>query len=313
MSIVSSVPPELIEAVGEIEGAEVVPWDVRSDPPRQDELAVVMLPPFTAPWVKRLGELPALRAVILSSAGYDHVLHRIPDGVQVANAVGVHDTATAEIALTLALAAQRGVPQFVRDQDRGHWPRPATSRSLADRRALIVGYGGIGRALARRLLASEAVVTAVASRAREGDEFVDQVYGIDDLAELLPAADVLFLAVPLNDRTRGLIGAEYLAALPDDALVVNVARGPVVETEALIAECSAGRLRAALDVTDPEPLPQEHPLWRTPGVLISPHIGGAADAFTPRAAAYARRQIEAHVATGSLQHVVAVGGSDADD
>lgn len=309
MSIVCSVPPGLVKAVGQIDGAEILPWDVASDPPRGKDLAVVMLPPFNAPWATRLGELPALRAVILSTAGYDHVLHRIPDGVELTNAVGVHDTATAEIALTLALAAQRGLPAFVRDQDRGRWPRPTVHRSLADRRALIVGYGGIGRALARRLRACEAAVTAVASRARAGDELVETVHGIDELTQLLPATDVLFLAVPLTEATRGLIGAEELAALPDDGLVVNVARGPVVDTEALMTECSSGRLRAALDVTDPEPLPADHPLWRTPGVLISPHTGGAADAFTPRAARFAREQIAAVVATGSLARVVAVGGA----
>lgn len=307
MTLVCSVPPELFEEVGSVDGAEILPWDFRSDPPRSGELAVVMPPQFSAPWMKRLGELPGLRGVILGSAGYDHVLHLIPPGVQVANAVGVHDTATAEIALTLALSAQRDIPAFVRDQDMAEWPPPATYRSLADRRAVIVGYGGIGRALARRLLACEAQVRAVASAPRAGDEFVDTVYGIDDLAELLPAADVLFLAAPLNERTRGLIGADQLAALPDDALVVNVGRGPIVDSDALLAECETGRLRAALDVTDPEPLPKDHPLWFAPGVLISPHTGGAADVFRPRAAAYLRRQIAAMVADGSLDHVVAVG------
>lgn len=312
MPIVCSVPPQLIDRIDPVEGAEIHAWDFRSDPPRHDELAVVMVPQFGGPWVKRLAELPALRGVVLASAGYDHMLHRLPGGVQLANAVGVHDTATAEIALTLALAAQRDIPGFVRDQDAGEWGRSGVARSLADRRALIVGYGGIGRALARRLQASEATVTAVASRPRDGDEFVDRVYGIEQLGELLPTADVLFIATPLTDATRGLIGAKQLALMPDDGLVVNVGRGPILDTDALIDECAAGRLRAALDVTDPEPLPTEHPLWSTPGVLISPHTGGAADAFFPRAAAYVRTQLEAYVATGSLNHVVAVGGATSD-
>lgn len=306
---VISVPTAIAELVPSVEGAEVVAWDVADDPPRAD-LEVVVVPPTNAPFITRLAELPQLRGVVLSTAGFEHALRFLPPGVQLANAVGVHDTATAEMALALMLASQRDLPHFLRAQDEGRWLRWEDRRSLADQRVLVVGYGGIGRALAARLLACEASVTAVASRARDGDEYVDRVHPVDDLPVLLPEHDVLALAVPLSDATRRMIGAEQLALLPDDALVVNVGRGPLVDTEALMAECASGRLRAALDVTDPEPLPTDHPLWTTPGVLISPHVGGGGRAYPPRAARYVTAQIEHYLRTGDLQHVVATGQED---
>lgn len=302
-----SVPSQIAERIEPVQGVQIVPWEMDGAPPQGDEIAVAVIPQTSAPWVRRLADLPGLRAVIVGTAGYDHVVRWIPPGVPLANAVGVHDTATAEIALALILAAQRDIPTFVRDQDQGRWPDPVRRRGLADRQVTIVGYGGIGRALARRLVASEATVTAVASRARAGDEFVEQVRGIDDLPGLLGGTEILVVAVPNSAATQGLVDAQVLAGLPDDALVVNVGRGPAVDTDALIAECSTGRLRAALDVTDPEPLPADHPLWSTPGVLISPHTGGFTEAFLPRIAAYVRRQIVHFRDTGELQHVVAVG------
>lgn len=170
------------------------------------------------------------------------------------------------MALTLILAAQRGIPDYVRAQGEGRWDTTAIGqrRALADSRVVILGYGGIGRALARRLLACEAEVVAVASRARAGTSMSTPCTASRSLPSLLADAHVLVVAVPLSERTRGLVDADVLAALPDDALVVNVARGPVVDTEALLAECGSGRLRAAVDVTDPEPLPDGHPFFSTP-------------------------------------------------
>ncbi|USQ79286.1 2-hydroxyacid dehydrogenase [Ornithinimicrobium faecis] len=307
---VISVPPVIASLVEPVEGVEIVTWDVASEPPR-DDIEVVVVPPFNSPFITRLGELPKLRAVILSTAGYEHAVRFLPPGVSMANAVGVHDTATAEMALTLLLAAQRDLPTFVRAQDEGRWVELQERRALADQRVLVVGYGGIGRALAARLLACETSVTAVASRARDGDEFVDSVHSVSDLPALLAEHDMVVLAVPLSEATRGMIGAAELALLPDNALVVNVGRGPLVDTEALIAECASGRLRAALDVTDPEPLPEDHPLWRTPGVLISPHVAGGTSVFPSRQARYVQTQIEHYLSTGELKHVVATGEEQA--
>ncbi len=302
-----AVPSSLIDAVGEVQGCDLLAWDMQDPPLRHAEIEVVVAPNWRAPWMARLHELPALRAVQLGSAGFEHALRHLPEGVQLANAVGVHDTATSELALTLILASQRGLPDFVRDQADQTWNPPEEQRSLADATVLVIGYGGIGRALAQRLRACEADVIAVARLARPGDDLVDRVYAVSDLPDLLPAAGVVVLCTPLTEATRGMLDAMALARLPDDALVVNVGRGPLVDTDALVAECALGRLRAAVDVTDPEPLPPEHPLWSTPGVLISPHVGGNSNAYTPRMASYLRSQLSAYREQGSLPHTVAVG------
>jgi phosphoglycerate dehydrogenase-like enzyme len=172
---------------------------------------------------------------------------------------------------------------------------------------LVIGYGSVGRAVVQRLLPFEVEVTAVASRAREGDDLVAAVHGGDELPQLLPRHDVVIVIVPLSEATRGLVDATFLAAMPDGALLVNVARGPVVDTDALLAETSSGRLLAALDVTDPEPLPPDHPLWTSPGVLVSPHVGGATSAFRPRAVRLLRGQLRAYAAGEPLRNVVHEG------
>jgi phosphoglycerate dehydrogenase-like enzyme len=184
---------------------------------------------------------------------------------------------------------------------RGEWlagVRPA----LADRQVLLVGAGRIASAIADRLAPFEVGVTRVGTYARDDDR--GHVHANEELPELLPRHEVVVLVCPLTDQTRGMVDAAFLAALPDGALVVNVARGAVVVTDALLAEVSSGRLRAALDVTDPEPLPPEHPLWRAPNVLISPHVGGATSAFPPRARALLKEQLERFGAGRPLLNVV---------
>jgi phosphoglycerate dehydrogenase-like enzyme len=196
----------------------------------------------------------------------------------------LHDASTAEHALGLILAAQRSMPRWVDQQRRERWD-PAYTRSLADSQVLIIGYGSIGSAIERRLLPFEVAVTRVARRARPNQD----VYAVDDLHRLLPAADVVVLVLPQTDRTRGLISVPELALLRDDALVVNVGRGTALDTDALLAE--RGRVRAALDVVEPEPLPPGHPLWRAPGVLLTPHVAGGSAAFRPRAERFVREQL----------------------
>ena len=306
------MPEELRELLGPVEGVDVRFYDPRDTgtvPGGGTDVDVLSLPMTAGPWLRRLDEVPGLDAVVLSSAGYEHALPHLPEGVSLTNAVGVHDSATAELALTLMLAAQRHLPSHVLAQQTQTWgpaaPEGQPRRSLADSTVLVLGYGGIGRALTRRLLASECEVVAVASTDKPGDELVDRVHGIDRLPELLPRADILAISVPLTARTATLVDAAALAALPDGALVVNVARGGVVDTDALVAECATGRLRAALDVTDPEPLPEGHPLWSTPGVLVVPHVGGAAPSSLMRMARYLHRQLTAYRDRGRLDHVVA--------
>ena len=244
-----------------------------------------------------LPRMASLKVVQTLSAGVDNVRGRIPDGVTLCNGRGIHDTSTAELALTLILSSLRGVPDFVRAQDRHKWVqgwRPA----LADKRVLLVGYGAIGEAIEARLRPFETEVVRVARQAREG------VHAIDELPALLPDADVVVLVVPLTDATRGLVDAGFLTAMKDGALLVNVARGGVVDTPALIAELDRGRIHAALDVTDVEPLPEDHALWDAPNLLISPHVGGSSSAMWPRAHRLVRDQLHRFARGEELANVM---------
>jgi phosphoglycerate dehydrogenase-like enzyme len=283
---------------------ELALWDVAGEVPgAADGGPEIVVPPYLGRDLPlaRLAELPRLRVVQTLTAGVDDVLPFMPLGVTLCNATGVHDTSTAELTIGLTIAALRGLGDFARAQTTGTW-LSSTRTSLADRRVLLIGAGSVGRAILDRLAAFEVSVTRVATTARVDD--VGPVHGVGELAQLLRSHDVVILIVPLTPSTRGMVDAAFLAAMPDGALLVNVARGPVVDTEALVAEVSSGRLAAALDVTDPEPLPVDHPLWRAPNVLISPHVGGNSTAFVPRARALLRRQFEAYAAGEPLANVV---------
>lgn len=263
----------------------------------QVELYVTPYDFATGP-LELIARMPALRVVQTLTAGYEHVLPYLPDGVTLCNAGGLHDTSTAELAVALMLASRRGIPDFVRGQDAGQW-RHRRWESLADATVLIVGYGGIGAAVERRLAGFEvAEVLRVARRARDG------VAELSALPQLLPRADIVVVCVPLTDDTRGMVNAAFLARMRDGALLVNVARGGVVDTGALIAELAAGRLVAALDVTDPEPPPPDHPLWSVPGLLLSPHVGGNSTAFLPRAHRLIVDQLRRYAADEPLRYVV---------
>lgn len=247
-----------------------------------------------------LASLPSLEVVQTLTAGYDDVLSHLPDGVALCNAAGVHDASTAELAVGLAIAGLRGFAGFVRAQDQGIWLH-ARHDALADRRVLLMGAGAVGSAIAERLRPFEVQLEVVGTRARPG------VHGVDELDQLLPTAEVVVLAVPYGDATHHLVDAEFLATLPDGALVVNVSRGAVVDTDALLAELQTGRLRAALDVTDPEPLPPDHPLWRAPNVVITPHVGGDTSAFLPRAWRLLQEQLTRYAAGEPLTNLVRAG------
>ena len=297
-----------ITDVGPVDGLAMRAWDLSDD--LDDPSVRVVVPPMgTTERLARLAALPGLEVVQLFTAGYDHVLAHLPSGVTLCNAAGVHDASTAEFAVALMLAAQRGIPEFARAQERGEWIGQRAWPALGDRRVLIIGYGRIGRALAARLAPFEVSLTAVASRPRAGDDVVERVHGFDELPWLLPHHDIVVLLTPLTDTTRGLADAAFLASMPDGALVVNVARGQVLDTAALLAETATGRLRAALDVTDPEPLPPDHPLWHAPGVLVAPHVGGAGDTFRPRMVRLLREQLTRYAAGAPLLHVVAGPGA----
>lgn len=218
------------------------------------------------------------------SAGVETWLGRLPDGVSLVNARGAHGGSTAEWAVTVLLALRRGIPGFVRQQDRHDWTEVG-SPGLQGADVVVVGAGDLGEQTRRRLDGFGCTVTLVARTARDG------VRGIDELPDLLPDADAVVLVVPLTEATRGLVDAGFLARMKDGAALVNGSRGPVVDTDALLAELQAGRLVAGLDVTEPEPLPADHPLWDAPGLLLTPHVGGNTEGSDERAWTVAREQL----------------------
>ena len=241
--------------------------------------------------------LPELRLVQLMSAGAEKFVGRLPERVVLCNARGAHTPSTAEWAVAAALAAQRGLPYFTREQDAGRWT-PRTEHSLVGSRVLVVGAGDIGATIGRMLSGFDVELTFVARTARDG------VHAMEELPELLPHADVVVLIVPVTPQTTGMVDAAFLAAMKDDALLVNAARGVVVDTDALLAELTAGRLRAALDVTEPEPLPEGHPLWSAPNLLLTPHIAGTVPETNARATAAVTDQLSRVLAGQPLQNVV---------
>ncbi|MFH8251680.1 2-hydroxyacid dehydrogenase [Microbacterium sp. B2969] len=282
------------------DGVEVLVWSVEGPAPR-DEIDLVV-PPYMK-MADVLTHLAGVRVGLVQgqSIGYEGVADLLPSGMRFANATTVHETSTAELAVALTLAAQRRLDRFAVDTAAGVWS-PVFADSLADRRVLLLGYGGIGKAVAARLRPFEVELTAVASRARDEDGMA--VHAVDGLPDLLPQAEIVIVTLPGGEATRHIVDDAFLSALPDGALIVNVGRGPLVDTDALVRHVERGRIRAALDVTDPEPLPEGHPLWGKPGVLISPHVGGASSAMRPRIARLVRRQIEHLLAGEEPENVV---------
>ncbi|WP_432854637.1 NAD(P)-dependent oxidoreductase [Amycolatopsis sp. CA-161197] len=215
-----------------------------------------------------LGELPALRVVQTLIAGAEWVEPYLPDGVRLSRPAGARDNAVAEWVAAALLGLASGLLLAVREQGERRWRR-VESAELAGTRVVLVGAGAIGRRARDKLAGLGAAVTVVARTARAG------VHPVTELGDLVAEADAVVLLVPATAGTAGLAGAGVLARMPDGAVLVNAARGTVVDTAALTAEVLAGRLLAVLDVTDPEPLPPDHPLWTAPGCFLSPHIAGA--------------------------------------
>lgn len=311
MLTVTVPTPDLLERLADLtDRVRLVEWDLSA--PLPDEVAadveMVVIPHyFIRPGgFDVLATLPRLRVVQLPSAGFEHAVPHVPAGVTVCNGRGVHSAGTAELAVALILAVQRDLVGSVRAMERGEWHNPFGS-SLADRRVLVVGAGSVADAVVARLAPFEVDLVRVARTARDTPQ--GRVHGVDELPALVAAADVVVLTVPLDEGTHHLVDAGLLARMKDGALLVNVARGKVVDTDALLAELRSGRLRAALDVTDPEPLPPEHPLWHAPNVLVTAHQGGNTDATFPRVAALVRRQLETLLAGGEPLNVVARGGA----
>ena len=289
VSLMGGLPDGMVADVWT--GGEQLPEDA-------DEVEVVVLP-FGVPSSRMpvLAKLPRLRLIQLMSAGAENVIPFVPHGVTLCNARGAHDPAVAEWITAVILAQIRQLPRFMAAQQAGTWD-PVRSESLAGQTVLIVGYGSIGEAVERLLAPFDVTTERIARHSRPG------VLSMDGLPDALPRADIVILLVPVTSATTGLVDAHFLAQLHDGALLVNAARGSIVDTDALLAELVSGRLRAALDVTDPEPLPAGHPLWSAPGLLLTPHVAGAMTTAMSRVMVLVKDQLARYAAGEPLRHVV---------
>jgi phosphoglycerate dehydrogenase-like enzyme len=267
--------------------------------PAAADLIEFYVPPFLAeaPALEAMAKMPSLRIVQTLTAGVERLLPYMPPGVTLCNARGVHDASTAEWVVAVILASVRELPYFTSEQAAGRWSYKFTG-ALAGKRVLIVGYGSIGQAVERRLAGFEVEVHRVARTARPG------VAPARELPALLPRADIVILLAPGTPETAGMVDKAFLAAMKDGALLVNAARGPLVVTGALTEELRRGRLAAALDVTDPEPLPAGHPLWDLPNVLITPHVAASTPVSVERALAFVRAQAKRFLNGEQLLNVV---------
>lgn len=279
------------ELIGEVSGAEVVPYDPNSGSLSPDQQAAeVLIPPYRSSHrpIPLIQQLPHLRMVQLLSAGADEWASDVPTSVTLASARGAHAGPVSEWALSAILALYRQWPDLVRFQDARTWAhRRVRLDTLAGKNVLILGAGSIANATANKLHAFDANATLVGRRPRRGTR------GVDELPTLLPGHDIVVIAAPLTEHTHGLVDSKFLAAMPNGAMLVNAGRGKIVDTDALVAELQQERLRAALDVTEPEPLPEQHPLWHCPGVLISPHSARTVPGTNKLCYAVAAQQIVA--------------------
>ena len=277
---------------------ELVDPDRQSLPASASEVEFYV-PPFfpRSAAVAALAQLPNLKVVQTMTAGIDLLRPHIPAGAVLCNARGVHDASTAEWVVAAVLASVRQFPYFAAEQAARHWSFRFTG-CLAGMTVLIVGYGSIGAAVERRLSGFEVTVLRVARTARDG------VRPVADIPELLPQADVVILLAPVTAATIGMADADFLARMKDGALIVNAARGSLLVTEALCAELRAGRLRAAMDVTDPEPLEPGHPLWTLPNVLITPHVAASTPVSAKTAVSFVREQVQRFITGQPLRNMI---------
>jgi len=245
-------------------------------------------------------KMPNLKILQMPNAGFDDALEFVRDGMTLCNGKSIHDDSTAELAVGLTIASLRGFPDFVRNQDKSSWVH-VKNKSINDRKIGIIGFGSIGTTIAKMLSGFAVEIIPFTQSGR------DNTTAISDLDKHLPTLDVVILILPLTAESKHLFNAKRLSLMKDGALLVNVARGPIVDTDALVKELNSGRITAAVDVTDPEPLPSDHPLWRAKGVLISPHVGGNTTAFEKRARKLIESQLNLLAEGKPLNNVIVAG------
>lgn len=263
----------------QIPGIEPILWHINNDPADAPPADVLVTERPSNPQMRsRVSRIQGLRHVHLLSIGYEWVLEHLPEQVTLTNSKGAVEDATAEHCLALILASLRQLP-LAGEQQRSHnWVRTWTS-SLHGSQVMVLGAGGVGSAITNRILPFNPASVAAYARTARTDGNGMEIRSLDRLAADLPSADVVVLALPHTKETEKLVNQEFLSQMKDGALLVNVGRGPLVDTEALLNELASGRLHAALDVTDPEPLPEDHPLWDAPNCIITPHMAGDTGQF----------------------------------
>jgi phosphoglycerate dehydrogenase-like enzyme len=314
VGVPDAVDPELHRLLPEGIALEIIP----KQPDRALDVEFWIAPPFMKHAMQALPHLRGVRVVQATLAGVDALRPLLPRDIVLCDARGVHIIPTAEWAVTAILASYKYLPFYDEARQAASWSRrweaedryrtlhatdkhfypPVLLEELHGKRVVIVGYGDIGAAIEARLAPFGVEIVRVARSARPG------VAPIAQLPELLPEADAVVLVVPMTTETAGLIGAREIALMKQGALLVNVARGPVVNTDALLAALHGGRIRAAIDVTDPEPLPDGHPLWSAPNLLLTPHVAGSSPMFMVRAMQLAAAQVGRYLRSEPLANVV---------
>ena len=264
--------------------------------------------------------LRGVRLVHSLMAGTEWIPATVGPHVTICNARGAHNIATAEWTVGAIFAQLKYAPLYCDIQASGNWRRrkeaselfarlhpdeagvypPVAHEELTGKRVLMVGYGSIGKDIERMLAPFDVEMTRVARTARTEP----LVHPVSELHSLLPDAEIVILILPLTEESCGLIGAHEMSLMKQGALLVNAARGPVVQTDALVDALNSGRIRAALDVTDPEPLPEGHPLWKCPNLYITPHIGGSSPQFMRRALKVIADELARYIKGEPLRNVV---------
>ena len=264
--------------------------------------------------------LHGVRLVLSLMAGTEWIPGAMGPHVTICNAHGAHNISTAEWTLSAILAMLKYIPLYLDVQRSGEWKRrfeapalyaritgdtqphypPVMQEELTGKSVLLAGYGAIGKEIERMLTPFTVEMTRVARTARDNPK----VYAINELDKLIPQSQIIVLILPSTAETRHLISTRQLELMKQGTLLVNAARGPIVDTDALVQALNAGRIRAAVDVTDPEPLPLEHPLWKCPNLLITPHIGGSSTQFAPRSIKTAELELRRYIAGEPLRNVV---------
>ena len=306
--------PELLEKFPSEASLKMIP----AKPESPVEVDFWIAPPHAATAGDVAPYLRGVKVVHSLLAGVDWLRPFVPEGAILCDAQGVHNVATAEWVVAAVLASLKFLPMYYDLQRAGTWLKraqasdyykaiykldddffpPVMGEELYGKTVLIVGYGSIGQSIEERLAPFGVNILRTARSARPGIEPVSK------LPELLPLADVIVLIVPLTRETQGMIGAREIARMKQGALLVNAARGPVVDADALLQALNEGRIRAAADVTDPEPLPEGHPLWKAPNLLLTPHVGGSSPLFMTRAFAFIAEQVARYAKGEPLENIV---------